>query len=70
MKKYDKKAYVTFYLISIAYYVMAMISYMGDKSGSAVVWMCMGSAMLCVGTGLSSRGRKDKDQASEALEQQ
>lgn len=39
-----------FYLASFVEYITALYYFMSDNSSSGVTWLCLGSAMLCVGS--------------------
>lgn len=39
-----------FYLASFVEYITAIYYFMSDNSSSGVTWLCLGSAMLCVGS--------------------
>jgi len=55
-----------FHLASILFYVASIITFAsGNDNSMGVVWLCLGSAFLCLGTTLSRKERQaseDKDE--------
>lgn len=50
MKKTFKKPWIVFYLISVAFYVLSVMNFIDRDSSQAVIWMCLGSTFLCLGS--------------------
>ena len=53
MKKETKKS-ILFYAASALLYMASLISFIsGNDNSMAVVWLCLGSSFLCLGSTLS-----------------
>ena len=53
------------YLSSVCFYIAAIFGFVNGNSGMATVYLCLGSAFLCLGTVWSNKanekdGEKDK----------
>ena len=58
MKK-NKNRSLIFPVISVLFYVAAMITFFsGNHNSTGIIWLCLGSTFLSIGTALS---RKEKD---------
>lgn len=56
----EKMTGYCFLLISICYYLSAMMGFFGTDAGNEVVNLCLGSAFLCLSSAhLSKGGEKD-----------
>lgn len=59
MKK--KNIGLLFYLLSAVFNVMAIVMFSsGNESGTGAMWLCLGSAFLCLGTALSRRKKEEE----------
>lgn len=58
MKKTFKKPWIIFYLVSAAFYVASVINFIDRDSSQAVMWMCLGSTFLCLGSVELSKQKK------------
>ncbi len=70
MKKDFKKPWIVFYLISAAFYAVSVFNFIDKDSSQAVIWMCLGSTFLCLGSVELSKkkksdGRDDADDNSK-----
>lgn len=63
MKK-ENISSILFYVASTLFYVAAIINLAGgNRNSMAVVWMCLGSAFLCLG---SLHKKKDKESRDDS----
>lgn len=60
----EKMTGICFLLISICFYLSAMMGFTGADGGNGVVNLCLGSAFLCLSSTHLSKGR-DKDNKSQ-----
>lgn len=66
MKK-EKIAQILYFTASIAFFIAAIIGF-SNGNDMAVVWLCLGSAMLCLGSSSSGRKRKSKEKDTDENE--
>lgn len=62
MKKYQNIS-IVYYLIAVACYICSIVWFCSDSSGLGTMWLCIGSANLCLGTVFlkKSKGEEEKD---------
>ena len=61
MKK-SKNSSLIFYVVSILFYVAAIITFFsGNHNSTGIIWLCCGSTFLCLG----SSWRKKKESKAE-----
>ena len=61
MKK-SKNSSLIFYIVSILFYVAAIITFLtGNHNSTGTIWLCCGSTFLCLG----SSWRKKKESKAE-----
>ncbi len=61
MKK-EKKRAILFYLASICFYLTSIICFTSKNDTSmGIVWLCLGSAMLCLGGTYLNKKNKDEE---------
>ena len=64
MEKSMKKSNL-YYLISICFYIVAVIKFFDSGFSSGAVWFCLGSAFLCFGAdGQNKDDKSDGDDSS------
>lgn len=63
MKK-DKIIAVLYYFASVCFFIVAIRGYANDNS-ITTVWLCLGAAMLCLGSASVSKFKKGKDDNEE-----
>ena len=65
MKK-EKTSAVLYYIASFCFYAAAIINFTSNRGNSmGVVWLCLGSTMLCLGSvwlNKSKKSEKDKEE--------
>lgn len=62
MKK-NKNRSLIFHIISVLFYVAAMITFFtGNDNSTGIIWLCCGSTFLTIGTSLA---RKEKNQSND-----
>ena len=68
MKKKDVLR-IVFSLCSAAFYVLAIIGFSssGDTATSSI-WLCLGSALLCISTVFHRRTSEEEQKGEEAVE--
>lgn len=59
MKKF-KIAAILSYIAAIGWYITSIICYTHESSSKGTMYLCMGSAMACMGFGSLIRYRKEK----------
>ena len=58
MKKGIRKS-ILFYIASVLFYIASIIGFInGDANSMAIVWLCLGSSFLCLG---SMHRKKEND---------
>lgn len=68
MKKY-KIASICYYIAAVASYVASIVFLTSnDSNNRGVIWLCIGSAMLCLGSAFLMKSNK-KDKKDKTLEQ-
>ena len=56
-------------LCSAAFYVLAIIGYSrGGDTATSAIWLCLGSALLCISTVFHRRTSEDEKKGEEAVE--
>ena len=61
MKKLKISA-ILYYVAAILYYISAVINFAGENSNyRAGLWICFGSAFLCLGISHSKKIKENKD---------
>ena len=55
----NEKIAVLYFIAAVCFYVTSIICFIGRKSGTAVVFMCLGSANLCLGGVYLDKKNKD-----------
>ena len=56
-----KKYAVLFYIASICLNLVALFSFINnDDTSVGIFWLCLGSIMICYGSGLSNKKDDDK----------
>lgn len=58
MKKSFKKTWIVFFLVSAAFYAVSVFNFIDRDSSQAVLWMCLGSTFLCLGSVELSKEKK------------
>lgn len=62
MKK-EKIRSICFYIVSVLFYLAAIISFVeGNDNSMGVVWLCLGSSFLCLG---SVHKKQENDKMNE-----
>lgn len=62
MKK-EKKRAILYYFAAVCFYLASIMSFCGKNDRSmGVIWLCLGSAMLCFGSTELNKNKKDKDE--------
>lgn len=66
MKK-EKTCAVLYYISAVLFYVVAAINLLGDNNDTSmgVVWLCLGSTMLCLGFVWLNKSKKKNDETEE-----
>ena len=59
--KKEKKYSILFFIASILFYIAAIISFTNGNNSMVVVWLCLGSAYLCLG---STHKKKEDNNAN------
>lgn len=68
MKKKDVLR-IVLSLCSAAFYVLAIIGYSsGGDTATSAIWLCLGSALLCISTIFHRRTSEDEKKGEEAVE--
>ncbi len=59
---------ILFYIAAALFFVVAIIHFIKDQNSSAVIWICLGSSLLCLGSSKALRddASKKKDEDDEA----
>ena len=52
-----------YYLTCVLFYIVAIINFFNSDTTTGVVWLCLGSAFLCLGA--SQSNKKDKQQGDD-----
>lgn len=56
------KAMVTsYYIASVLFYIVAIINFSDTGFSSGVIWLCLGSAFLCLGGSAQSKNKRSDD---------
>lgn len=50
-----------YYLVSLLFYIVAIINFFDTDFSSGVIWLCLGSAFLCFGRKTQSKNKKSDD---------
>ena len=58
----NKKIAVLFDIASLIFYIVAIIRFFDSGFSSGVVWLCLGSAFLCLGATHQSKKKKPQDE--------
>ncbi len=67
MKK-QKVSAIIIYAVAALFYLAAIINFVCDNhTSTGVVWICLGSAFLCFGSGYINRTEKGKDDGGEKV---
>ena len=63
----NKTTVTLYYIVSLLFYITAIIKFFNTGFSSGVVWLCLGSAFLCLGGSAQSKNKKpdDKDTPNE-----
>lgn len=65
MKK-EKTCAVLYYISAMLFYAAAAINLLGSNNTSTgVVWLCLGSTMLCLGSVRMNKTKKENDETEE-----
>lgn len=65
-----KKIAIFYYLTAVICYVCAVMWFCGSRAGLGAMWLCIGSANLCLGSVWMKRSRKPDDQERADLDSQ
>ena len=58
----NKTTVTLYYIVSLLFYITAIIKFFNTGFSSGVVWFCLGSAFLCIGESVK---RKNKNSDEE-----
>lgn len=58
----NKTTVTLYYIVSLLFYITAIIKFFNTGFSSGVVWLCLGSAFLCIGESVK---RKNKNSDEE-----
>lgn len=53
----DKRKNSVYYVVSLVFYLMAMIQFFNDNSSLATTWIALGSAFLCLGASNQNKNK-------------
>lgn len=57
----NKTTSTLYYWVSVLFYVNAVIKFSSSGFSSGVIWLCLGSAFLCIGANNYSKTNKPHD---------
>lgn len=60
MNKNDKISFVSFLIAAICFYALSVMNFANKDTSTAVVFLCVGSALFCTSTTYLNKGKKDK----------
>lgn len=60
MDKNDKIRFVSFLVAAICFYSVSVINFANKYTSTAVVFLCVGSALFCAATTYLNKGKKEK----------
>lgn len=61
MKKKDKTV-ILYYISNLLFYIAAIINYVGgSEHRNAIICICLGSLMLCLGAAGTNKNKKDSE---------
>lgn len=60
MNKY-KLSSLLYYISALCWYIAAFISFTNESRSRGVIWLCLGSAMLGLGSVFLNKYRKEKN---------
>ncbi len=63
MKKFKISA-ILYYVAALCWYIAAIICFTSESSRVGVIWLCLGSSMLCLGSASLNKYRKEKNSDS------
>lgn len=62
----EKRISILYYIVSVIFYMVAIIRFTDGDSSSGPVWVCLGSAFLCLGSSHAERMKKaERDRKNE-----
>jgi len=61
----NKVSSILYYIASILFYITAILYYTGGNTGMGVVWLCLGSTNLCLGSVYAKKAREDNKGSEE-----
>lgn len=65
MKK-EKTCAILYYVSAVLFYAAAAINLLGgDNTSTGIVWLCLGSTMLCLGSVWLNKAKKKDDETEE-----
>ena len=65
MKK-SKNSSLIFYIVSILFYVAAIITFLtGNHNSTGIIWLCLGSTFLSIGTSRRKKEGSDVEKSAE-----
>ena len=65
MKKFKISA-ILYYAASLCWYIAAIISFTSESSRIGVIWLCLGSSTLCLGSDSLNKYRKEKNNSDKS----
>lgn len=54
-----------FYLVSVCFYIVALIHIISSDASDGVIWLCLGSAFLCLGVNATNKANKNGKENEE-----
>ncbi len=59
-KKNNKTVSILYYLIAVCFYIVSIINFRNGDEGMGVVYICLGSSFVCLGSVWSNKDKNDR----------
>lgn len=59
--RYDKISSILFYIAAALFYLAAIVYLVGRDTSTGIVWLCLGSTFLCLGSAKRQKSQKNAD---------
>lgn len=53
-----------YYLTCVLFYIVAIINFFNSDTTTGAVWLCLGSAFLCLGTSSKQKNNENDDDSN------
>lgn len=53
-----------YYLTCVLFYIVAIINFFNSDTTTGVVWLCLGSTFLCLGTSSKQKNNENDDDSN------